>query len=414
MSILWIGIAVLTLIAIAFMFAPVVRHQRLARSEATERRQQNIDIFRERLEELEVERRQGTLAEQEFATLKLELERNLLIDAEDEPEAETPKRTRVGQTQLVTVTLLALMIPAAALGLYNHLGRAADLDIALNTPPGSNGQMSMEQAIASLEQELAASPENPEGWYLLANTHMNMGNYAAGRDAFAKVLDYLPQDAPQYASVMGQLAQAMYFANNAVMDAQVREQINATLALEPYEIAALGLLGIDAFEQENYTAAIEHWRKALINADGTAADSLRSGIARAQEQLAATGQPVPDVPEMNLASIKVQVSLDPALLDQVNPEQTLFIFARPVGGRMPLAAVKRQVKDLPLELELTDAMAMAPQARLSMHDQVEISARISLSGQPEPQAGDLEGTQSPVATRGREAPVSLVIDQVLK
>ena len=59
MSTLWIGIAVLTLIAIAFMFAPVVRHQRLARSEATERRQQNIDIFRERLAELENERRQG-------------------------------------------------------------------------------------------------------------------------------------------------------------------------------------------------------------------------------------------------------------------------------------------------------------------------------------------------------------------
>lgn len=414
MSTLWIGIAVLTLIAIAFMFAPVVRHQRLARSEATERRQQNIDIFRERLAELENERRQGTLAEAEFATLKLELERNLLIDAEEDEAPETPKRTRVGQAQLVTVTLLALMIPAAALGLYNHLGRADDLAVALNNPPGPNGQMTMEQAIASLKQELAADPENPEGWYLLANTYMNMGDYAGGRDAFAKVLDYLPQEAPQYASVMGQLAQAMYFANDGVMDEQVRAQINATLALEPYEIAALGLLGIDSFEQENYTAAIEHWRKALINADGTAADSLRSGIARAQEQLAAAGQPVPDVPELNMASIRVQVTLDPALLDQVDPEQTLFIFARPLEGRMPLAAVKRQVKDLPLELELTDAMAMAPQARLSMHDEVEISARISLSGQPQPQAGDLQGTFGPVATQGREAPVSLVIDQVLK
>jgi len=120
------------------------------------------------------------------------------------------------------------------------------------------------------------------------------------------------------------------------------------------------------------------------------------------------------VPELNLASIRVEVSLDPALVEQVDPEQTVFIFARPVGGRMPLAAVKRQVKDLPLQIELTDAMAMAPQARLSMHEKVEISARVSLSGQPQPSAGDLQGTLSPVATRGEQAPVSLVIDQVVK
>jgi len=414
MSILWIGIAVLTLIAIAITFWPLVRHQRLARSEATERQQQNIDIFRERLAELDNERQQGTLADDEFATLKLELERNLLIDAEDDQPREAPRRSRVGQAQLVTVTLLALMIPAAALGLYNHLGRADDLALALSAPAGSNGQPSLEQAVASLEQELAAEPDNPEGWYLLANTYMNMGKFQAGRDAFARTLEYLPREAPQYASVMGQLAQAMYFANEAKMSDEVRRQIDATLTIEPYEIAALGLLGIDAFERQDHVAAIEHWRKALVNAEGAAADSLRSGIARAQEQLAAAGQPVPEVPELNLASIRVEVSLDPALVEQVDPEQTVFIFARPVGGRMPLAAVKRQVKDLPLQIELTDAMAMAPQARLSMHEKVEISARVSLSGQPQPSAGDLQGTLSPVATRGEQAPVSLVIDQVVK
>ncbi|MBP0049984.1 c-type cytochrome biogenesis protein CcmI [Marinobacterium sp. AK62] len=410
---LWIGIGVLTLIAIAFMFGPVVRHQRLVRTEATERRQQNVDIFRERLAELENEREQGTLGDEEFATLKLELERNLLIDADEQP-VHMPGRTRVGQSQLVTITLLALMIPAAALGLYNHLGRADDLSVALSAPQGPNGQPSLEQAIVSLEQELAAEPDNPEGWYLLANTYMNMGNYAAGRDAFARTLDFLPEDAPQYASVMGQMAQAMYFANNAVMNDEVRRQIDATLAVEPYEIAALGLLGIDAFEQEQYALAIEHWRTALINADGAAADSLRSGIQRAQAQLASAGQPVPEVPELKQASIRVQVSLDPALAVDVDPEQTLFVFARPVGGRMPLAAVKRQVKDLPIELELTDEMAMTPQARLSQHAEVEISARISQSGQPQPQPGDLQGTLASVATRGQDEPVSLVINQVVK
>ncbi len=413
MTNLWIGIGVLTLIAIAIMFWPLLRHQRLARSEAAERQQQNIDIFRERLAELENERDQGTLADEEFATLKLELERNLLIDAEDQP-AQPVARTRVGQAQLVTVTLLALMIPAAALGLYNHLGRADDLAVALNMPAPGEGQPTLEEALAALEQQLENDPENPEGWYLLANTQMNSGDYAAGVQAFEQVLKYLPEDAPQYPSVMGQLAQAMYFANEGRMTDSIRRQIDATLALEPYEIAALGLLGIDAYEQQNYTGAIEHWRKALINADGAAAESLRSGIMRARDELVAAGQPVPDLPELVEARIVLQVSLAPELADRVDPEQTLFIFARPVGGRMPLAAVKRQVKDLPLEIELNDSMAMTPQARLSSQQEVEVSARVSLSGQPMPQPGDLQGLLSPIATTGNAEPVTLVIDQVVQ
>ncbi len=413
MTNLWIGIGVLTLVAIVIIFWPLLRHQRLARSEAAERQQQNIDIFRERLAELENEREQGTLADEEFATLKLELERNLLIDAEEQP-AQPVKRARVGQAQLVTVMLLALMVPAAALGLYNHLGRADDLSVALNMPAPGEGQPTLDEALAALKQQLKNDPENPEGWYLLANTEMNTGNYAAGVQAFEQVLKYLPEDAPQYPSVMGQLAQAMYFANEGQMNDAIRARINATLALEPYEIAALGLLGIDAYEQQNYTGAIEHWRKALINADGVAADSLRSGIMRARDELAAAGQPVPDLPELVEASIVLQVSLAPELIERADPEQTVFIFARPVGGRMPLAAVKRQVKDLPLEIELNDSMAMTPQARLSSQQEVEVSARVSLSGQPMPQPGDLQGLLSPIATTGNAEPVTLVIDQVVQ
>ena len=416
MSTLWIGIAALTLVAIGFVFWPLIRHQQLARSEAVQRQQQNIDIFRERLAELEFERDQGTLAEEEFAILKLELERNLLIDAEDADAGAAP-RVRVGQAQLITVTLLALLIPAAAMGLYNHLGRADELAVALSTPAASGtgeGEMTLEQAIAGLEQELAANPDNPEGWYLLANTRMNMGDFPAGAEALRKVLELLPQEAPQYPRVMGQLAQALYFANEGQMTNEVRNQIRATLARDPDEISALGLLGIDAFEQQNFNAAIEHWSKALAGADGQAAESLRSGIERARAELEARGEPVPEVAEVAPAEVKLQVSLSAELAAQAQPEQTVFIYARPVGGRMPLAAARYKVSDLPLELVLDDSMAMMPQARLSLHDQVEVGARISLSGAPQASSGDLESRPQQVSTREQDKAVTLVIDQVVQ
>jgi len=416
MSTLWIGIAALTLVAIGFVFWPLIRHQQLARSEAVQRQQQNIDIFRERLAELEFERDQGTLAEEEFAILKLELERNLLIDAEDS-DAEASPRVRVGQAQLITVTLLALLIPAAAMGLYNHLGRADELAVALSMPAASGtgeGEMTLEQAIAGLEQELAVNPDNPEGWYLLANTRMNMGDFPAGAEALRKVLELLPQEAPQYPRVMGQLAQALYFANEGQMTDEVRDQIRATLARDPDEISALGLLGIDAFEQQDFNAAIEHWSKALAGADGQAAESLRSGIERARAELEARGEPVPEVAEVAPAEVKLQVSLSAELAAQAQPDQTVFIYARPVGGRMPLAAARYKVSDLPLELVLDDSMAMMPQARLSLHDQVEVGARISLSGAPQASRGDLESRPQQVSTREQGKAVTLVIDQVVQ
>ncbi len=97
-------------------------------------------------------------------------------------------------------------------------------------------------------------------------------------------------------------------------------------------------------------------------------------------------------------TLSVQISLDPSLKDQAAPEDTLFVFARAAQGpRMPLAIVRKQVKDLPLTVTLDDSLAMTPAAKLSNFSQVVVSARISKSGNAMPQSGDLNGTSEAVA-----------------
>ncbi|MFN5167904.1 MAG: c-type cytochrome biogenesis protein CcmI, partial [Pseudomonadota bacterium] len=92
------------------------------------------------------------------------------------------------------------------------------------------------------------------------------------------------------------------------------------------------------------------------------------------------------------------VRLAPALAAQAKPEDTVFVFARPAeGSRMPLAIVRKQVKDLPLEFALDDRLAMTPAARLSLHPKVVVDARVSKSGQAQPSAGDLAGRTGIVA-----------------
>jgi hypothetical protein len=99
-------------------------------------------------------------------------------------------------------------------------------------------------------------------------------------------------------------------------------------------------------------------------------------------------------------SIAGTVTLAPALAQRVRPRDTLFIYARAIDGPpMPLAVIRKQVKDLPFTFVLDDAMAVWPEARVSAFPRVVVTARVSRSGEGKPMAGDLEG-QSPVVAAG--------------
>jgi cytochrome c-type biogenesis protein CcmH len=113
------------------------------------------------------------------------------------------------------------------------------------------------------------------------------------------------------------------------------------------------------------------------------------------------------------ASVGGTVTLSPALLAQTSPQDTVFIFARPAnGGRMPLAAQRIQVKDLPYRFMLDDSKSMSSGMPLSSSPQVVLGARISKSGDAIPQPGDLSGQVGPVAlgTQG----IALEINEVRK
>jgi len=99
------------------------------------------------------------------------------------------------------------------------------------------------------------------------------------------------------------------------------------------------------------------------------------------------------------AGVSGEVSLAPEVSGQVSPSDTVFIFARAANGpRMPLAILKKQVSDLPMQFSLDDSMAMAPNMRLSAFPQVIVGARVSRSGQAAPQPGDFEIVSEPVTS----------------
>jgi cytochrome c-type biogenesis protein CcmH len=112
-------------------------------------------------------------------------------------------------------------------------------------------------------------------------------------------------------------------------------------------------------------------------------------------------------------AISGKVVLSAQLMSKTSPEDVVYILARAASGpKMPLAVLRRQVKDLPMDFTLDDSMAMQPQLKLSSFDQVVVVARVSKSGSPMSQAGDLEGTAGIV--KPGATGLNIKIDQLVK
>jgi cytochrome c-type biogenesis protein CcmH len=69
------------------------------------------------------------------------------------------------------------------------------------------------------------------------------------------------------------------------------------------------------------------------------------------------------------------------------------------------------MSELPIQVILTDAMAMMPQMTLSTTKDVLIGARVSKTGQAIAQSGDLQADEVAM-TIGSTEPVSLLINQI--
>jgi len=413
MIVFWI-FAALMVAAALLLLVPALLGRKQVRD--LDRNQQNVAIARERMKELEAEYGRGTLSESDYEQAKRELEQALLHDVETTAEPVTASPATPARVTLVWVVL---GVPLAAVLLYLQLGTPAALQPQGTAAPqghagGDTTAATMEQLVAGLAAKLQEEPENAEGWFMLGRSYMSMGRYPEAAAAFKRVHD-LVGDEP---AVMLRYADALAMAQGGKIAGEPFELIQRALQIKPDDTTGLWLAGLGYEEQGQYEQAVQHWRKLemMMQDDPAALNEVRNLIARAEQQLGrtVTVETTPAKPAaVSSAALTVTVSLDAALQDKVSADDTVFIFARAMEGPpMPLAAVRKQVRDLPLTVTLDDSMAMMPQMKLSNFTDVTVGARISKSGAPRAQSGDLQGEISSVKTDNKSM-IQLRIDQVV-
>ena len=375
-----------------------------------------------------------------------------------EPSAQTAAPTpapRVGRRLALSTAAATLVV---ALCGYLWTGRPDALDgsprLQASAPAaeaGAEAQPSPEQ-IAEMVQRLADRlkdrPEDVEGWTMLARSYLVLGRLEEAVQASERVLKLKPNDA----QALADHADVLAMRSGRVLEGEPVKLIERALKLDPDNVKALALAGAAAFDRGDGLEAARLWdRVALLGPPGSPlVDQAREGAAQARKMAAeraasgsgmrpvgpmaaqqaqapqaqpqaagqATAQVGATTPPANQKgavagpTVRGTVTLSAALKAQARPEDTVFVFARnaeggPGGGRMPLAILRLQVKDLPASFTLDDSLAMGPGMGLSSAQQVVVGARISRSGQAMPQSGDLEGLSAPVAVGSQGVKVEI-------
>ena len=323
---------------------------------------------------------------------------------------------------------------------YYQLGAAPDVliarqlqSIAEDSPPEQ-----MQELMRAIESRAAQRPDNLHYTALLGRFYMGQQDYARAATTYTG----LARRAPGDAQALAYAAQAEYLARGRNLTSEAQMLAEQSLAIDPHQRTALGLLGMAAFEQQQYRAAIDYWQRlvAMEPAGSETARMISGVIESARQKLgeggeltassgntavtsphtsdAAAGVPAAGVPAAGVPAAGVPAAPSPGVTVRVSapagasigPEDTVFVLARNARSesRMPVAVQRFQGSQLPVTLRLDDSMSMAGQ-KLSDQASVMVVVQVSPDGRPGEAAATWLGSAGPLAPSLDQEPLEITL-----
>ncbi len=417
MILFWILSSALLLVAMLFIALPLWR--KAASNNDVLRDAANLGILRDQSAELETDLRNGLLTQEAYEQGKRELQVRLM---EEVKATEQPVQPPRNPAKLLAIALV-VVLPLFTVPLYITFGNTDALLPQESIATDANGIIRSDEGLQSLEKKLKRLPKNPNDWWTLARSYTELKRYPDAVRAYEQLVNLVPGEAQLWANYADVYAMAH---GQTLQNPEVAKLLAKSLELDANNPTALALYGSAAMERGDYVEAITSWQKLVdqVQPGSQDAQMYLGGVKRARELLAAqpggkeklaklsTGK-APEKSAANAAAaITGKVSLSPALVGKVAPTDVVFILARAAQGpKMPLAVLRKQVKDLPLKFTLDDSMAMQPQLKLSGFEQIVVVARVSKSGTPMAQSGDLQGLTGSVKPGVKG--LNIVIDTIV-
>ena len=260
----------------------------------------------------------------------------------------------------------------------------------------------VEEMVNSLAQRLQQNPDDLPGWKMLGRSYAQIRNFPGAIAAFERAVEI---EGGQNGQTLADLGEALLLSDGRTLNGRAGELFENALALAPDNQKALFFAGMAAVERGNRELGAQRWETLLASSPPqNIQEILRQQIAELRGEAPTTGEATGgDV-------VTVSVSLGASALGAVQPGSTVFIIARdPAQPSPPIAAVRRRAAELPFDVAIGDSDAMIPGRVPSGFTQLEIVARVSMSGQPLAQSGDWFGQQT--ISTAEPGEVAIIIDE---
>ncbi len=431
----WLLMILLLLLAIGLLVYPLLRARE---NTSIAYKDSNLKINEEKIKELDVDLQEGRIDHDSYKLAREELDRELLIDIPLENQQTAAQHyTGTAKRHPALALMVAVFVPMMALLLYLELGMHSASEESFVAEQSQ--QRSQEKEMPSVEEmtrTLEAKIEKEGGtvkeWTMLGRAQKYLGKYELAAKAFAVALE---KDSGN-AQLMLESAEMIALTNKQTFIPEARDLVLKAYALEPGNPNALWFAGVAEYQHGNYRQAIEHLTTLLPLAAGEedVMSSIISIVTKSREQLIARGEEVPELsallgieakaadavqPDDQTVAVasgtRLQVAVDISadVREKFTASDIIFVYAKAKQGpRMPLAAQRMTLAELPAEIILDDSMAMVEGMNLSAFEQLVVSARVTKSGSAIAQSGDYIG-RIDVDSNTANAPLNIIIDTVV-
>ncbi len=402
----WI-LAIITLVLVVGII--IISMIRVSRAEPENSQENDSTLYRQRLDELQSDLENGVITEHEAELSQKEIQLSYINKPKD--DVAEPQAAKISSLNKFCAAGVAVFVPVFVLSLYLYLGRP-DL---INVDPGQLAEQQpvtmeqIEQMLGGLEQRLQQQPDDVEGWQMFYKSNMVLERY----DKALLAAEQLYQLQGEQPDALLRYADALAMANQGQLNGQPQELIQKALQMEPDNPNGLWLAGLAANQNEDWSAAIEYWERLiqLVDENDEPVQQLKQMIAEVKSRQQADSEPATDAKQLN---ITLDVSLTPEFASQVEDGDALYVFARLANGpAMPIAVVRRNATELPLQVTLDDSVSMLPTEKTVALSTLEVTARISKDGNVKAGPGDMYGNIT-VADATASEPLELIINKQIE
>jgi cytochrome c-type biogenesis protein CcmH len=276
----WVLAAVLTLGACLAVLLPAVSRRAAPAADL----EHELEVYGDQLGELERDARRGVISAEDAELARAEIGRRM-IKASQAGAGQASTATDFGARMALSAAVLA--VPLVSWGVYAYTGSphlpAQPLQARIDADPAS---ASIEELVGRAEAHLAAAPDDPRGWDVLAPIYLRMGRAADAETAFRNAIRLDGSTAEREAG----LGQAIATVAGGLVTDAAQQAFERALALDPSNPQAGYLLGLGFAQEGDDTAALARWRSTLelVDRESPWREGLEERIQEVETRMAGT------------------------------------------------------------------------------------------------------------------------------